>query len=191
MKGCEGYVKIGVVMPMGSEVCSFWGIFLGDQKYPGVRYLVPFLLLLGSCRAARHAVDQLFVDDFNGRLEILEGMQGEGKDTGGIFVDDYYVTIGYFMHLTGIPLRADYSSTVGYRNDIYYHEDLQKLMEWFRKHRRGFTREKEDSILQLSSGWIDMSIKNKLLIKQRCCSRIILISNSLDLIRTVRFDEGK
>ncbi|GGB17617.1 hypothetical protein GCM10011511_46770 [Puia dinghuensis] len=91
-------------------------------------------------------VDKEFVKEYNQQLQII--IKEEKKDS--VNVDDYRNSLMFFYRITGFLPRAEYSSTVGYRDKSVYEEDVKKLKAWLRNNKCSYTKKTCDSILRAS-----------------------------------------
>ena len=123
-----------------------------------IKYLTSlcFLFFLSNCSSKRCVVDKEFVKDYERRLQVIE-MQ-ERKDS--VNVDDYRNALMYFYKITGFLPRADYSSTIGYRDRLVYEEDVKKLKTWLKNNKCTYTKKTCDSILR-SSGYSNLVSQRK------------------------------
>jgi hypothetical protein len=107
-----------------------------------------FLFLLSgfSCCPKHCIIDKQFINNFNKELQVIKSLQEKRKDT--ISPEEYGMALAYLSNITGFLPRADYSSTLGYRNKRYYIEDMKRLHEWLKNNKCGFTNTKADSLLR-------------------------------------------
>lgn len=108
-------------------------------------YLCILAIFNYSCYSRKCTVDPKFVDNFNKKLKLIQ-LEEQKKDS--VNIEKYRYALIYFSTITEILPRADYSSTVGYRNRQYYEEDMKKLKAWLKHNKCNFTIGKSDSILR-------------------------------------------
>ena len=108
------------------------------------KYLFALIVIFYSCRSSRCTVDKTITDEFKNKINLIRSAEERNIE---IQVDEYLSALTYLTHITGIPARADYSSTFGYRNSKYYREDMKMWERWFDKNRCNLTKGYVDSAL--------------------------------------------
>lgn len=116
------------------------------EEMRGNIIVIGLLFILEGCSSKTCMVDKKFVFDYNRRLQVIEG-QEKGEVVGA---DDYRNTVLYFYKITGVLLKADYSSTIGYSDKFVYNKDIAKLHDWLGNNKCSYSKTKEDSILRTS-----------------------------------------
>jgi hypothetical protein len=100
-----------------------------------------------ACTTSRCKVDKEFVQDYQRHLQIIiKEERGDSTD-----IDEYRNTLIYFYKVTGILPRADYSSTIGYRDKSKFEDDIVTLNVWLKNNKCQFTKIKSDSLLRAHS----------------------------------------
>jgi len=98
-----------------------------------------------ACRPSQCHLDKEFVKDYQRHLQIIvKEERGDSTD-----IDEYRNALSYFYKITGFLPRADYSSTVGYRDRVKYEEDINTLNAWLKKEKCAFTKKESDSLLSI------------------------------------------
>ena len=113
-----------------------------------MRFVIFLIVVATSCFSccSKHCiVDKQFINNFNKELQVIKSLEEKRNDTTS--PEEYVRVLAYLSHITGYLPRADYSSTLGYRNKRYYSEDMKKIHEWLKNNKCGFTKAKADSIL--------------------------------------------
>jgi hypothetical protein len=111
-------------------------------------YLIVSTILAASlfaCTTSRCKVDKEFVEDYQRHVQIIiNEKRGDSTD-----IDVYRNTLTYFYKVTGFLPRAEYSSTIGYRDEFKYEQDINTLNDWLKKNRCHFSMKLRDSLLHV------------------------------------------
>jgi len=106
-----------------------------------------FLLLAGilsSCRSSRCIGDKSIVSEFKQKMELIRSYQERNVE---VYKDDYLAALIFLTNVTGVPSRAEYSHSFGYRNDQHYREDMQAWNKWLDSNKCKLTKAYVDSAL--------------------------------------------
>jgi hypothetical protein len=112
-----------------------------------MKYSTIFLLivsLLCSCRSSRCIVEKKAVDQFNEKISLIKSFQEKNVE---VSKDNYLSALIFLTNVTGVPSRAEYSHTFGYRNEQYYREDMQAWRKWLDQNRCKLTTAYIDTVL--------------------------------------------
>ena len=109
-----------------------------------------FCIVLISCRSPQCIADQAAVDEFEKHYNVIKTAE-ETKTS--FLVKDYRNALLFLTNVTGIDSRAEYSSTVGYRNKRFYKEDMKAWRTWLNKNRCRLTKQYIDSALAKVQLW--------------------------------------
>lgn len=90
-----------------------------------------FVLFL-SCKVHQcKTLNYTLINEFEKNLKIVKEMH-QGKKVKTL---EYKNALQYLVKTTEIMTRADYSSTLGFKNDNDYNHDMNLWKEWLKRNR--------------------------------------------------------
>jgi hypothetical protein len=109
-----------------------------------------FFFVFIACRSSRCVVDQGAVNEFEKHYNVIKTAEETKTE---FLVKDYRNALLFLTNITGINTRAEYSSTVGYRNAQFYKEDMKTWRVWLDTNKCKLTRHYIDSTLAKVDLW--------------------------------------
>jgi hypothetical protein len=104
------------------------------------------LFLLCACKTSFCPGNEKNIAEFKKNIEMVKSFQ-ESKDKAYIDVDGYRQALFFLSGVTGVATRAEYSSTLGYKNEEFYKEDMTAWMHWLNKNKCKLTTTYVDSTM--------------------------------------------
>jgi hypothetical protein len=106
-------------------------------------YLILTVCLL-ACKVTHCSGDKIAIAEFEKRYNLIKSAEEANAE---VVVDDYRDALFFLSNVTGIVTRAEYSSTVGYRDKAKYREDMDAWRNWLNKNKCKLTQHYIDSAM--------------------------------------------
>ena len=104
-------------------------------------YLIPTFCLF-ACKVTHCSGDKMAIAEYERRYNLIKSAEEANVE---VYVDDYRNALFFLSNVTGIVTRAEYSSTVGYRDKTKYKEDMNAWRNWLNKNKCKLTQHYIDS----------------------------------------------
>ena len=101
---------------------------------------LPFFLI--ACKATHCIEDKAAIAEFEKKYHLIKSAEEANME---VYVDDYRDALFFLSNVTGIVTRAEYSSTVGYRDKDKYNEDMKAWGKWLKENKCKLTIKYIDS----------------------------------------------